>query len=259
MNELPNELRAVLSAPDDDAPRVAYADALDARGEPEDAARARFVRAQLSLGNLSSAEADSAPEALEALKLEDASGEQWAAMVLTHSERAGFYRGFVEHVHCSAATYVAHGGDLRASAPILHVTITKLDTSLDALLASPHIVGIRSLSLDRMELTDTMLEQLSEASSLSALRWLSIAKNRVTQRGGEALAASVTLPALSYVRFFGNDFDPSERQGHDQGVVVERWLPQQGRDLEAKFGSLRWLHVGAQTLEDVVPDRFRIA
>lgn len=249
----------MLSAPDDDAPRIAYADALDARGDVDDPLRARFIRNQLALAELSSSEADVAPQALDTLRLEGAHGAQWAAPVLTHAERVGFYRGFVEHVYCSAVCFVSHGADMLANAPIRHLTITKLDTSIDVLLASPQIVQLRSLSLDRVSMTDTMLEQLAQASSLGALRWLSIANNRVTQRGGEALAASTMLPALSYVRFFGNDFDPTERQGHDQGVVVDQWLPREGRDLEAKFGSLRWLRVNAQTLDEVVPDRFRIA
>jgi uncharacterized protein (TIGR02996 family) len=39
-------LRAVLAAPDDDAPRLIYADWLDEHGDP---ARAEFIRAQVVL------------------------------------------------------------------------------------------------------------------------------------------------------------------------------------------------------------------
>lgn len=43
---------AILAAPDDDAPRLAWADALDERGGPGDADRASFVRVQVELARL---------------------------------------------------------------------------------------------------------------------------------------------------------------------------------------------------------------
>jgi uncharacterized protein (TIGR02996 family) len=42
-------LRAVLAAPDDDTPRLAFADWLDEHGEPE---RAEFIRVQCRLARL---------------------------------------------------------------------------------------------------------------------------------------------------------------------------------------------------------------
>lgn len=250
-------LRDVLNAPDDDAPRIAYADHLATRSEASAQARARFIRAQLELTGLDPGSEAAFERSGDVLRLEEAHGADWTASVRAYADGPIFDRGFVELVRTTGAGFVAHARDLLALAPIRHLTLTRVD-DLDALLVSPCLAQIRSLSLDRVGLTDAMLARLASSPSLAALRWLSIANNAVTQVGAESVASSRTLPRLAYVRFYGNPFDPGEHQGHDQGVVVDRWLPPEGRALEAKFGHLPWLHTDAESLDDVVPDRFRI-
>lgn len=257
MTALSDLLRDVLNAPDEDAPRIAYADYMATQPDASSQARALFIRAQLELAGLEPRSKAAFEQTGEVLRLLDAHGASWTASVRQYADDPVFDRGFVELVRCTGAGFLAHAHDLLALAPIRHLTLTSVD-DLDALLASPHLAQIRSLALDRVGLTDPMLATLATSPGLAQLRWLSIANNAVTRVGAESLAGSRALPRLAYVRFYGNPFDPGERQGHDQGMIVDRWLPKEGRDLEAKFGHLRWLHTDAQTLDDVVPDRLRI-
>src|SRR5438552_3262419 len=45
-------LRAVADCPDDDTPRLVYADCVEETGKPEDVARGRFIRLQIRMARL---------------------------------------------------------------------------------------------------------------------------------------------------------------------------------------------------------------
>jgi uncharacterized protein (TIGR02996 family) len=253
-------LRAVLADPDSDAPRLACAAWCEEQPDPALAARGSFIRAQIALLG---ADETTEPDRHFALTcavrdLEDAHRDAWIAPLALIARAPVFDRGFVELVTSGAQELLKHADQLFALAPIRHLTLTDLATGADALFASAHLDRIRSLRLDRVGLTDDDVERLAASPHLGELRWLWIGNNRVTRRGAEALAASRSLPHLGYVGFVNNPFDPSEHQGHDQGLIVDRWLPEEGRALEAQFGFLRWLHTDARTLMEVVPPRLQI-
>ncbi|WP_437487043.1 TIGR02996 domain-containing protein [Sorangium sp. So ce1014] len=253
-------LRDVLAAPDADAPRLAYAAWCDDQDDPAVEARGSFIRAQIALlATDEAAEPDRRFRlSCEARDLEEAHRAAWITPLSPPARDPVLDRGFVELVTLDARAFLQHAGALLALAPIRHFTIAALGDAAEELFASPHLARVRSLRLDRVGLTDDDVERLAASPHLAELRWLWIGNNRVTRRGAEALAASRRLPALGYVGFVNNPFDPSERQGHDQGLIVDRWLPPEGRALEAKFGALRWLRTEARTLIEVVPDRLRM-
>lgn len=250
-------LSAVLADPDDDAPRLAYAAWCGEQTDPALAARARFIEAEIAASHLDADEAFVLR--CDAKDLLAAYGDVWTVPVTRHASRPVFDRGFVELVTLSATDFLARAEILLARAPIRHLDLTEVVDVAEELFSSPHLARIRSLRLDRAGLRDEHVAILARSPFLEELRWLSIGENRVTMEGAGALAASDRLPRLAYVRFFGNPVDPGERQAHDQGVVVDAWLPPEGEALEARFGPIRWLHTDAQTLMEVVPDRFRIA
>lgn len=258
MADEPELLRAVLADPDEDGPRLDYAQWCETQTDPALVARARFIEAQIASVHLDRDRG--APLRGIADELLEAHARVWTAplRVVPGLGNPIFDRGFVELVTLSAREFLDSADPLLELAPIRHLDLTDVVADADELFASPKLAHIRSLALDRAGLLDEHLELLAASTSLAELRWLSIAKNQVTFAGADALAASQTLPQLAYVRFFGNPCDPGERQGHDQGVVVDSWLPPEGEALEARHGPIRWLHTNARTLMDVVPDRLRI-
>src|SRR4051794_32461983 len=97
MNQRRAFLQAIAEAPDDDAPRLVFADWLQDEG---DADRAEFVRAQCALARIAADD----PRRPELCRREDellaAHREEWLAADLPAWARPGaeFRRGFVAHV-----------------------------------------------------------------------------------------------------------------------------------------------------------------
>lgn len=140
-------LAAVLAAPEDDAPRLVYADALEETGEASNVARAEFIRVQCEIAE----RAASGREAAECSwggtcgcrshvlrrrerQLLDAHGHRWVAE--WHAEGnpgLSFYhggvgnwirRGFFERVELPCTVFMQHAAALFASHPITRVTLT---------------------------------------------------------------------------------------------------------------------------------------
>lgn len=248
-------LRDSLFHPDDDAPRLAYADFLHARGDP----RGRFMRLQL---RAVAAERNGDPDALYAPWLDEADalrarhGSAWIADLCPPCTRAGFVRGMVEHVALSAQDFLDHAQTLYARAPIRHVDLTEAHGLAPALSASPLLAPIRSLQFDRCGLDDDDIVMLAASPHLGELQWLELMRNAIGLQGARALAAaSAHLPQLRYVGFFGNQADPTEEFSFDQGVVVDGRLPAAGRALEAEFGPIAWLHPEVRSSRDLPPPR----
>ena len=245
MSDEQARLQAVLSAPDEDAPRLDYAKWCEDQGDPSSLARAELIRTQLEL-----AHAD--PEHLATGRL---FGEQHRAeqLVAVHGD-AGFqpatpwvdgfrfHRGFVEWIRLSARSFLDHGERIFELAPVRHMDLTAVRDVDEALADSPLLANVRSLAMDSCGLHDLHVQLLAASPHVINLRWLSLADNNLTLAAAEALAASPHLGDLRYAELRGNPVDPGERLGLDGGEVVASWMPPEGRDLEARFGPQRWLH-----------------
>src|SRR5262245_60556904 len=99
-------LQAIRDDPDDDLPRLAYADWLEEYGVEEQLARAEFIRAQVALSRMP--EDDPTRPALvmreAALVLHHGEGwraavENWVTASEGHFTVSPFCRGFLDEVH----------------------------------------------------------------------------------------------------------------------------------------------------------------
>lgn len=248
-------LRACIRNPDADPPRMAYANALSARGDPQ----GEFMALQL---RAAAAEKSGLPGALwrplssEAHELERMHGPSWAASICPPCVQPVFVRGLVEHVTVSARDFLDCAPRLFERAPIRHLDLTDVVGLAEDLFASPHLSTIRSLRIDRCGLRDREVMMLAGSPHLADLRWLDLMRNEVGHEGARALAASPHLPSLRYVGFFGNPFDPGEEFSMDQGVVVDCGLSRDGCLLEEEFGRIPWLHTDAHSDADIPPPRY---
>jgi uncharacterized protein (TIGR02996 family) len=243
--------QAVINSPVEDAPRLAYAAAADAAKDP----RGAFIRMQIK-----HLDQRGSPPLAERQQIDEwvaRFGPAWAGPVASMVDRSWFERGFAGHVRLSAAKFLASGQRLYAAAPVLHLDLTQAKAVFAELCASPLLSRIRSLHLQENDLDDESMRALAASTQLRELRWLSLAFNKVDTFGVELLASSKNFPRLKYVSLAANPCNPGERVADDQGYIVDRWLPPEGEQLEARHGHIPWLHVPeAQTSLDLPPDRF---
>lgn len=153
-------LAAVLAEPEEDTPRLAFADALDERGGPGDAERAEFVRVQCQIAALEEDGHDGPPDdghtccedpcpvcgaverhrGLVARSLELSGvqvphphgGHSSLELVMRGPVRLvempglvdyGFRRGFIEWVTCTAEDWLAAGDSILAAHPVRRVSL----------------------------------------------------------------------------------------------------------------------------------------
>src|SRR6266702_3050247 len=95
-------LQAIIEAPDDDTPRLIYADWLEERGDP----RGEFIRVQCALTNLNETDERWSPQKHRERQLLAQYGTEWAGMLTGLVEEYEFRRGFVEYVSMAAPTFL---------------------------------------------------------------------------------------------------------------------------------------------------------
>jgi uncharacterized protein (TIGR02996 family) len=194
-------LQAVVAEPDDDAPRLVFADWLEDHG---DEARAEFIRAQVELAKLPPGD----PRRWELQDRERAllaeHGDAWAAPVKGLVRRWQFRRGFVEAVSLPAAALLKHGDELFRLAPVRHIHLRNLE-ELPALLRkwraeetfAGHLCRLSSLDLAYNRLRDEGGLTLLNLPRLPHLSALGLSHTSLTTEALRNLATSPVLASLT--------------------------------------------------------------
>jgi uncharacterized protein (TIGR02996 family) len=154
-------LQTILESPDDDAPRLVFADWLEERGDP----RGEFIRIQCQLAQL--AEDDFRCPELEAREraLLHAHRDEWERplrQVLGQTPgRWWFRRGFIEEMTADAGAFLAHAETVFRLAPLRHVCLSD---------AADHLPGLAALPLlDRLTSLDFYSNDDAETLDLNVL------------------------------------------------------------------------------------------
>jgi uncharacterized protein (TIGR02996 family) len=220
-------LEDITAHPDDDAPRLIFADWLEDRNQPGDAERAEFIRiqcerAQLPLDDLRIP----ALRRREQELLQDHEGD-WLEECpdLPGVFWSGFERGFVSSVSVEdLPTYRKYQERIHAAAPVqeldcssagrnkilelvrcselrrfrsLIVSIFNLgDEVAEALAGSPHVANLTGLDLNGCRLRSAGFRSLASASALTRLRRLNLSGNAPGLTGIQALAGSPILSGV---------------------------------------------------------------
>jgi uncharacterized protein (TIGR02996 family) len=196
-------LRAILDNPDDDTPRLIYADWLDEHGDP---GRAEFVRVQCRLAERkrgASVPGDD-PEQRREFELEEQLGARWLAeMPAVRGLRwVGFWRGFPCVVVTSATTLVRAAEKVWAAAPVEYATITGLNLGGARALAGSEALGrLRALALDGYSTAregEKPLRTLFHSPRVRTLRRLTLPYG-VGEAGVIVVAASPHLTGLEWL------------------------------------------------------------
>jgi len=224
-------LQAILENPDDDAPRLMYADWLTEHGDP----RGEFIRIQIELARLEpGGRFEQLKEQEEALLRRHR--EDWIASVREMASKVEFSRGFISEVtlsprhfkHAEALfrlTPVQHlvvhpvAGEVRelvrlVSSPVLGVLkgLTFLGTFLNgialaALAASPHLRNLRRLCCSSTSLGPAEIDELTSGPGLCAIETLVLSYNRLGSEGLKKLFLCGHLGNLEYLNLSSNGID----------------------------------------------------
>jgi uncharacterized protein (TIGR02996 family) len=200
MNDGDALMEAILAAPDDDLPRLVYADWLQENGQPE---RAEFIRVQIELSQLGTDEL--IPSNSRAVEL--AAREQtllalyrdaWLAPIQAeralerHVSHGQFRRGFVEVVWMPARYYLRQAERLLNRTPVRELRVTGASNEdLAELLESPFLGRLDGLDLSYWKQTNTvthLIFQTRNSASLSQLRLLRVRGCGINDFGARLLA-----------------------------------------------------------------------
>jgi len=193
--------RLIAAAPDDDAPRLVYADWLEERGDP----RGTFVRVQCALARLP---ADH-PRRRELEQVEDSlfqsHGAAWAHGVAGRVSGFKFHRGFVDEITLRADAFLEHAPLLLRLGTIRTVHLLNAAGHVGGLARSPYLARIRALDLCANHLCDDAARLLARSPAIRGLASLDLSFNSLSSVGVQALAAAKSWPRLETLDLRGND------------------------------------------------------
>jgi uncharacterized protein (TIGR02996 family) len=220
--------------PDDDAPRLVYSDWLEDNGNP---VRAEYLRLSCRLARMDWREPGHHELEERAHKLEWDNRERWLAACpaeLKPWRQLRYRRGFVEEAVLSPAELLRHGQALLDAFPVRRVelegALSKEEAALLAaspllaripglrlggggwrcnkdvlgrLLSSPHLCGLRELSLWSWQVSTASLRVLVR-TELPALHVLDLqANSQLGDTGAELLAGATFAEQLTELRLGG--------------------------------------------------------
>jgi uncharacterized protein (TIGR02996 family) len=232
-------LEDIVSHPDDDAPRLVFADWLDDHGEAD---RAEFIRLQVHGARPLAEEQRRVGEKRQEELLTRHEGTWRSALpALEGVTWVDFSRGFVEAVFVeSPEVFLAQAAALFAAAPVRRLQVGRVDAQgaralsrspylarlselnlgnnpglgrrgVEALAGSPHLHGLAGLLLHYDALGDEAVACLAHSPHLGRLVELYLSGNDLGDEGTAALGRSTSLPRLT-------DLDLRDNQVGDAGV-----------------------------------------
>jgi uncharacterized protein (TIGR02996 family) len=227
-------LRAIAAHPEEDTPRLMYADWLEENGRPD---RAEFVRVQVELARFGANDPTRRPWVIRNLRFLRDHVPGWKAGLpqLPGVEWGDFNRGLVEEVqaqtevavvryaaaifaepavHILRLTRLTSGRDLAAVPELVRVRVLRLigaraeERALQDLLGSPYLGQLTALDLDGNRAGNGVAANLADGR-FPVLEELWLGSNRIGDAGGHALAESPHLDRLTLLDLRGNSISAS--------------------------------------------------
>jgi uncharacterized protein (TIGR02996 family) len=226
-------LAAVLAEPDDETPRLVYADWLQEQGDP----RGELVTIQCELARLG---ADAPGERANALRLRERDllkrhRKAWFEPLVGRQrlEDCQIKSGFLHTITMRCVELAERGPALFAAEPVYRVHLT--DPAVDVVGASPMAARLRALDLRNVRLGERGVRALC-AATFSALEELDLVLCRLGAKGTRTLAEVAQpqrLPSLRALHLANNGMG-------DPGAIALSRAP--------ILGSLRELHLGMNAI-----------
>ena len=198
-------LADVIEHPDDDAPRLVYADWLDEHG---DADRAEFIRLQCELAKLEEWDARRPELERRQKRLLRLYALQWSEGLVKKVRGPEFRRGFLERAELPPNLFLATAEALFRRFPLRRLRLGSSsfgDPAVRALAASPHLARLAELKVPYSRVTAAGLEALVSSPHIRGLKVLEIDMNRIGPEGARAAAESPHLAGLTTLVLHSTD------------------------------------------------------
>lgn len=201
-------LAAILDRPDDDLPRLVYADWLDeyssslSSPERESASdRARLIRQQIEQARAEPYSPEWREAEKECRDLISRNYAEWTYQLSEFVVEAGFIRGFIEHVTVEASRFPIFAESMVETGPIREIRATRFLQhdeweSLEPFFGTPQLRRIRRLEFTPGTLVNVEFDALGMSEELTGLHSLSLGRNPVPPPWLTELLAGHRLPAL---------------------------------------------------------------
>lgn len=205
-------LNEILTNPQDDAPRLVYADWLEERGDP----RGQFIRLQCEAERLP-ASFDRDDLLYEAKLLRREYGKKWDREVRKQVGRFEYRRGFIEHVSMKVGKFVEKADQFLNLAPI-HSAKLRMDRDRVGDLAScPSLRRLERLSLNSVGMAAKRAPEFFGSEHFSQLTHLDLGNNNLGKKGIQVLVERARFDQLCGLCVDGNNLQ-------DQGVeILMQW------------------------------------
>jgi uncharacterized protein (TIGR02996 family) len=200
-------LASIGDEPEDDAPRLIFADWLEEHGDSD---RSDFIRAQVERARLAATDPRHAPLLQREQDLLDRHGREWARPVRPFVQSWEFRRGVIERATLSVTALSDHGRELAFSTPIrelnLHSVWRQSLPPLPVLLDWPGLSRLTHLSLALLRIENGGTFTLAHCEALSGLVFLDLSSNDLTDTAAQTLTRSPVLTRLKTLDVRGNRF-----------------------------------------------------
>jgi uncharacterized protein (TIGR02996 family) len=209
-------LGSIHDDPDDDAPRLVYADWLEEQGDGE---RAEFIRLQCQLERLAEDDAGVPALARRERELRRRHGKGWVGRLADLVRGFEFRRGFVEVIEVEAGQLLRYADTLFRLAPVRHLRLHAEADQVGPLADCRHLENLTALDLtlqpcperDRPTLALGGLTRLLNSPHLARLTRLRLRGFRV--EAVTALARSRHLGGLARLDLGSNHLGPEAAAG----------------------------------------------
>ena len=200
-------LRTILAAPDDDAPRLIYADWLDEQGESD---RAEFIRLQVREARMAPSDPELPGVHARAEYLGRTHHVAWASRLPRFEgvhwevfDRGFFFAARFDHPD----KFFAHAADVLAAAPIRELRLHQFNSTHALRLGkSAQLRGVRVLDLnDGNTIANSGAEGLMESRHLGKLSVLKLRSNDLGPAGVRAIGLSSYVRGLKDLQLERND------------------------------------------------------
>lgn len=219
-------LRAVFEHPEDDAPRLAYADWLDeSGGEPE---RAALIRVQCELARLPPDDPRAAELTRAEEKLLRGRKLRWRASLprLRGVVWGDFSRGFVDSVVLKSTFDLwRYSARIVDAIPLYAVTVKPSPLYGREMTGFARIKALGQVSvlkLAGLQMTDVRLGQVLESPFLARLSVLDLSLNHIGDGGAHRLGACQALPNLNVLNLWGNRIADTGAQAFAASELTQR-------------------------------------
>ena len=207
-------LAAIVATPDDDTPRLVFADWLDERARGDDAARAALIRAQCQLEHLAPGGKERRALEKQAKAILKEHEGKWAKALSDAGivDRWEFRRGFIDGVTMSATGFALDPELLFRVAPTVRTArFPNASNQVGELAECEYFARLASVDLSRMCLCDYCpiqndLRALFRSKHAQSLTKLNVAGDRMDAAGVKRLAASAALARLTTLDVSDNPF-----------------------------------------------------